>query len=677
MKKLAVPGWIKSYFTFFLVNWFVFGVFRVIFLGVFHAALPADPWTELWTTFYIGAKFDFRLAAFLSAPLGLYLTVCAFWKGARYINKGIAALYGLLEAAVLLVYFADFAHYAYISMRINYSIFKYVENPIISLQMAWETYPLVWAVLALLLCACIGYFFVLRLLKKAFAIEGNYRWKGKLAWFFAGLLITGALGFGQISQYPLRWSNAYHSTNQFICNLTLNPILNIFDTARFVKADSFDEDKTRAYYDQVSAYLQAENPNADSLTFARTVADAPKEKQHDYNVVVIFMESLAWNKISFTNPDLNPTPFVKELADKSILFTNFFSPTSATARAVFATVTNIADVSSFKTSSRNPLIVDQHVIINALKDYEKYYFIGGSANWGNIRGVLEHNIDDIHMYEEGKFQNEHRNDVWGISDLDLFREANRVLTEEQEESGKPFFAFIQTAGYHRPYTIPEDNAGFELDTTITEEQAHKRSFVSVAEYNSLRFSDHALHEFFKLAEKAPYYKNTIFFIFGDHGLSAPQSENMPRGTVELNLINHQIPLIIAGGPIKTPRVITKTASQVDILPIAMGLLGRGYKTRALGRDVLTTNANAEPGALIYGWAHAPHVIGFVQGDYYYHSRGEQEGLYKYAAENFNEDLSAQEPKRFEHMKKLAHGLYETARYSYYHNQKKNFQEETK
>ena len=602
-----------------------------------------------------------------------WLTVCAFWRGARALDKGMAALYGVLEAAVLLVYLADFGHYAYISMRINSSILKYVENPIISLQMAWETYPVVWGTLALVLFAFIGYCFVRRLLKGAFARPDAYRWKGKLAWFFVGFVITAALGFGQLSQYPLRWSNAYHSTNQFICNLTLNPILNIFDTARFVKADSYSEENTRAYYDAVSAYLQVQHPDAQTLSFEREVKAQPAEKQHDYNVVVIFMESLAWNKISFTNPDLNPTPFVKELADKSILFTNFFSPTSATARAVFATVTNIPDVSSFKTSSRNPLIVDQHVIINALNDYEKYYFIGGSANWGNIRGVLEHNIAHIHMYEEGKFQNEHRNDVWGISDLDLFREANRVLTEEQQTTGKPFFAFIQTAGYHRPYTIPEDNAGFELED-IGEEMAHRRSFVSVAEYNSLRFSDHALREFFKLAEKSPYYKNTIFFIFGDHGLSAPQSENMPRGTVELNLINHQIPLIIAGGPIKEPRVINKTASQIDILPIAMGLLGRGYKTRALGRDVLTAQADAEPGALIYGWAHAPHVIGFVQGDYYYHSRGEQEGLYKYAAENFTQDLSAQEPQRFEHMKKMAHGLYEASRYSYYHNQKKNMEE---
>ena len=670
MKKLAVPGWIKSYAWFILANWVVFTLFRGIFLFVFHAALVPQSYHELWETFYIGAKFDARLACALAIPLGLYFTVCAFWHGARVIRKGVSAVYALLEAAVLLIYFADFAHYAYIAMRINYSIFKYSENALISLQMAWETYPLVWAVIGLLVWAVLGFWFVNRLQKKAFSQTDSYRWKGNLGWFFAGLLVTGGLMFGQLSQYPLRWSNAYHSTNNFICNLTLNPVLNIFDTARFVKADSFDKTKTQQYYDTVASYLGVQHPDKETLNFERTVAAKPKAEQHDYNVVVIFMESLAWNKISMTNPDIDPTPFIKSLADKSILFTHFYSPTSATARAVFATVTSIPDVTSFKTSSRNPLIVDQHVVVNALRDYEKYYFIGGSASWGNIRGILEHNLGGVHMYEEGNFEHEHRNDVWGISDLDLFREANRVLNKEQEENnGKPFFAFIQTSGYHRPYTIPADNAGFELKD-IGEDLAHKRSFVSVAEYNSLRFSDHALREFFKLAEKSDYYKNTIFLIFGDHGLAAPQSENMPRGYVDLNLINHQIPLIIAGGPIKKPQVINKTASQVDILPTVMGILGRPYFTRAIGRDVLMDPA-PEPGALIYGWAVSPATIGFVQGDYYYHSQGEKEGLYKYAADNYNEDISKKEPQRFEHMKALAKGLYETSRYQFYHNQKRD------
>ena len=672
MKKLVVPRWIQSYFLFMLGNWAVFGLLRVIFLYVYRGALTPQHYHELWTTFYIGAKFDFRLAGAIAIPLGLYLTVYAFWHKASYIKKLMCWLCALLEVAVMAVYFADFGHYAYISMRINSSVFTYSENALISAQMLWETYPIIWIALGLLLWGVIGYFFTKKLLTYAFARDDKYRWKGNLGWFFAGLLLTGALMFGQISQYPLRWSNAYHSTNNFICNLTLNPALNLFDTYRFARSKDYDEELVRKYYPEISKYLQVDEPNAETLNFLRRVPGTADPK--DYNVVVIFMESLAWNKTSFTNPDLDPTPFIKSLADKSILFTHFFTPTSATARAVFATLTGIPDVTSLETSSRNPLIVDQHIAANTLEDYEKYYFIGGSSSWGNIRGVIEHNLSDVHMYEEGHFEHENRNDVWGISDLDLFREANRILEADQKKTGKPFFAIIQTAGYHRPYTIPKDNAGFVPNTTITEAQAKKRSFVSVAEFNSLKLSDHFLAEFFRLAEKSDYYKNTLFVIFGDHGLSAPESENMPRGYVELNLINHQVPLILAGPVIKEPRVIDETASQVDIIPTVMGLLGRPYFTRSVGRDALKTNH--EPGAFIYSWAQTPHPMGFVQGEYYYQILGTdgQDGLYKYAEEDFSRNLAQEEPQRYEYMKNMTLGLFETSKYLLYHNQKNNEQD---
>ena len=666
---MFIPRWIKAYALFILTNWLVFGLLRVVFMYVYRGALTPEHYHELWKTFYIGAKFDARLACAVAIPLGIYLTVYAFWHKASHIKKVICWLYGFISAAVMLTYCVDFAHYAYISMRVTASVFSYTENALISAQMMWETYPLVWILIGLLVWGTINYFFTKKLLTYTFAQDDKYRWKGNLAWFLTGVLLTGALMFGQISQYPLRWSNAYHSTNNFICNLTLNPVINLVDTYRFAQSKDYDAEQARKYYPEIAKYLQVDHPDAAALNYERSFASSAHP--HNYNVVLIFMESLAWNKSSFTNPDLNPTPFTKELADKSILFTNFFTPTSATARAVFATVTGIPDVSNVKTSSRNPLVVDQHVVANALTDYEKYYFIGGSSSWGNIRGILEHNLSNVHMYEEGKYENGHRNDVWGMSDLDLFREANRILEKDQQESGKPFFAIIQTAGYHRPYTIPADNAGFVVDTKLTDEKAKKRSFVSVDEYNSLRLSDHFLREFFRLASQSNYYKNTLFVIFGDHGLAAPESENMPRGYVEWNLINHQVPLILAGPVVKEPRVIKQTASQVDILPTVMGFLGRGYMTRTIGRDAL--GKQHEPGAFIYAWAQDPHPIGFVQGEYYYQILGTdgKDGLYKFGAPDFNRDLSKEQPERFTHMKNLTLGLYETSKYLLYNNQKPN------
>ena len=138
-KRALIPEWIKSYFKFILANWLVFTAFRVIFLFVFRAALLPAHYHELWETFYIGAKFDMRVACALAIPLGLFLSVGLFWRALSKIRKLMAVFYGVLEAAVLLVYFADFAHYAYIAMRINYSIFKYSEKALISLQMAWQT----------------------------------------------------------------------------------------------------------------------------------------------------------------------------------------------------------------------------------------------------------------------------------------------------------------------------------------------------------------------------------------------------------------------------------------------------------------------------------------------------------------------------------------------------------
>ena len=488
MKKISIPRWIQSYFIFLLANWAVFGLMRVAFLYAFRGALTPDHYHELWATFYIGAKFDFRLAGAVAAPLGIYLAVYAFWHKASCLKKFFCWVYALLEVAVISVYFADFGHYAYIAMRINSSIVKYAENALISAQMMWETYPVFWIALGLFIWGLIGYVFTKKILTYAFGRDDKYRWKGNLAWFFVGFLTTAALMFGQISQYPLRWSNAYHSTNSFICNLTLNPAVNLYDTYRFAQTKEYDEELTRKYYPQIAQFLRVQNPSEQDLNFLRSFAS--EENAKNYNVIAIFMESLAWNKTSFANEDLDTTPFIKKLADKSILFTNFFTPTSATARAVFATLTGIPDVSAIKTSSRNPFIVDQHIVVNSLTDYEKYFFIGGSSSWGNIRGVIEHNLQGVHLYEEGKFEGGSRNDVWGMSDLDLFREANRILQKDYQQNKKPFFAIIQTAGYHRPYTIPQDNAGFEIDTDISEEKVKKRSFVSVDEYNSLRLSDH-------------------------------------------------------------------------------------------------------------------------------------------------------------------------------------------
>jgi phosphoglycerol transferase MdoB-like AlkP superfamily enzyme len=259
----------------------------------------------------------------------------------------------------------------------------------------------------------------------------------------------------------------------------------------------------------------------------------------------------------------------------------------------------IPDVSPWQASAHNPLTVDQASIANAFTGYDKFYFLGGSANWSNIRGMLAHNLDGLHIYEEGSYKAP-AVDVWGITDEELFLAANDVLRKEQ----KPFFALIHTSGNHRPYTVPKQTHGFK-QYTVDLEALRANEFESNEEYNSFRYLDHAVGLFIQQASKEAYFKNTVFVLYGDHGTrtGAPGSD-LAMG--DLAQVVYHVPLIIyAPGFIKTPRRIDTPSSHVDILPTVASFCGVPYVNQTLGLDVLDP-ANAQKSiAFVFTTFHDP------------------------------------------------------------------------
>src|SRR5690606_39215339 len=275
---------------------------------------------------------------------------------------------------------------------------------------------------------------------------------GKMTKVILGTIFTLllALGiFGRINQYPLRWSDAFALDDDFKANLSLNPVQSFLSTLQF-RHSSYDPEKVKGYYSLMAQYLQVENMDSASLNYQRNIAPAANNVQP--NIVLVICESFSSYKSSMHGNPLNTTPYFNSLCEAGIFFDRCFTPAYGTARGVWATLTGIPDVEYPNTSSRNPAYVDQHSIINDFTGYEKFYFIGGSSSWANIRGLLTNNLSGLNLYEEEHFKSESV-DVWGISDKRLFLEANKVLKNQQ----KPFFAIIQTANNHRPYTIPDED----------------------------------------------------------------------------------------------------------------------------------------------------------------------------------------------------------------------------
>jgi hypothetical protein len=190
--------------------------------------------------------------------------------------------------------------------------------------------------------------------------------------------------WGKMQWYPLRWSDAYFATDVWSPALGLNPVLNLADTLKN-KSRGYDEAATREYYAEVASHLGVDHPDPGVLSFRREVPGRPGNGRRP-NVIVILLEEAANYKTGVSGNPLQPTPNLDALAREGILFRRFYTPAFGTARSVFALVTGIPDVETHETASRNPLIVNQHTIINAFEGYEKLYFLGGSLNWGNVRG---------------------------------------------------------------------------------------------------------------------------------------------------------------------------------------------------------------------------------------------------------------------------------------------------
>ena len=306
------------------------------------------------------------------------------------------------------------------------------------------------------------------------------------------------------------------------------------------------------------------------------------------------------------NP-LNSTPFFNELTREGIFFDRCFSPTFGTARGVFATLTGIPDVQLSKFSTRNLQSLNQYTIINSFEGYSKMYFIGGSSDFNNFRGLIN-NINDVQIYEEGKFSSPKLN-VWGISDKNLFLEADKVMKQQT----KPFFTIIQTSDNHRPYSIPADDKDF-VQRKISDDELKKYGFESLQEFNAFCYTDYCFRKFMEAARQSPYFDNTIFVFVGDHGVEGNAGAVYPKAWTEQRLNDEHVPLLFYAPALLTPQKREEVVSQIDVLPTLANMVLQPYTNKTLGRNLLSTGDKEDAAFIIH---HDEGKIGVVNNDYYY------------------------------------------------------------
>ncbi len=656
----------RMYFLFklFLFHFLFFFVLRVGFYFAFKDTATSFSTNDILQALYLGAKFDIRLAFVMIIPawfLGYLPFLNPIKEGKGFWIYFYTFTFILLSA----LYLADIGHYGYLNSRINGSVMQYLANPQISLQMVWETYPIVWTTVGLLIAALVIKYVLQIFVFFDFEFRNISR-TNQFAQYILFFLIFAAGIYGKASTFPLRWSEAFFSQNTFVSAVALNPVIYLAETYKF-SAPNYDEEEVRKHYPLMANFLGVppSEQNAETLNFKRTITSNNKP-DFKPNILVIVMESLASAKTDLTNNPIETTPALKKLADESYFFDEFYVPTEGTARSMFTLVSSVADVTGYKTASRNPMIIDQNLVMRYFDGYERYYFLGGNANWGQIRGVFTNNVDGINVIEEGHYDAP-ITDVWGLSDLDLFKEAFKKLNAQPQD--KPFFAVVQSASFHRPYTIPENHDDFETKDHPLDE-LKKAGFISKEEWNSLRFSDYSLGRFIEMIKNSPLYENTLIVVTGDHGLPDENADHvsLPRRKVEIEKFH--VPLILHNPKLfPEPKKDSRIVSETDVMVTLANLSGVDIEHSALGRDLFDPKFDNTRLAFTYFHYVQPTQLGVYYDDFYYSVKGTQEELYSLDPEAEFKDVSSEHPGVAQYLKTMAHAYFETAKYMLYHNKK--------
>ena len=286
------------------------------------------------------------------------------------------------------------------------------------------------------------------------------------------------------------------------------------------------------------------------------------------NVVLITVESLSEEFMKHYGNQNNITPFLDQLSEESLFFTNLYATGNRTVRGLEAVTLCLPPTpgeSVVKRKDNKNKFTTGSVFQS--KGYTTKFLYGGDAYFDNMQDFFGGNGYDVIDKSNLKLNEISFSNIWGICDEDMAKKAIQVMNEEAK-TGKPFFNHWMTVSNHRPFTYPEGKISIPGTAKSRE--------------GGVMYTDYALKQFFEMAKKQTWFKNTVFVIVADHCASS-------SGKTELPMDKYRIPAFIYAPGFIEPQKIDKLVSQIDLMPTVIGILNFKYESKFFGKDVLKTN----------------------------------------------------------------------------------------
>jgi phosphoglycerol transferase MdoB-like AlkP superfamily enzyme len=564
------------------------------------------PAIDLARSFLVGLRFDLIITCILAAPLLLALLLPS-GLGTR---KLALVWLGISAAVTLFAGVAELEFYREFHTRLNSIALHYMEeDPATVSSMIWHGFPVV-RYLLLWLALWLLYFSGLRWLDRQTPKRPSpgYRATMRIPVFILIVFLTVWGGRGTLrSGPPLRWGDAFHSQHLFANHLALNGTYTLSKAAMEDQQEqgkqwlnALPQEQAVALIREMLLTPQDELLESEQYTLLRRHTPVNRLPAPPRNIVLIMMESFSAEFTGALGKDQGITPEFDQLAARGLLFDRFFSNGTHTHQGMFATVACFPNLPGYEYLMQQPEGQNQFSGLPVLLNHQRFndvYVYNGHFAWDNQQGFFR-NQGMSHFIGRDDFKDPIFIDpTWGVSDEDMF---NRALEElDRMPADKPFYAILQTLSNHTPYALPEELpveavTGFgKLDLHLTAQ----------------RYSDWALGEFFQRAEASPWFKDTLFVIVGDHGFA------INRQLSEIDLLRFRVPLLLLGPGIReTYGAINHTvATQTDVVPTVVGLLGKPFVHQCWGRNLLSLEDN-DPGVGVIKPSGSDLTLALIRGE---------------------------------------------------------------
>lgn len=562
-------------FTAFLA-WAVFLLTRLVLLG--HAMVVGQQTLlTLLPAMFAGFWRDLPVAAIAALPWALFeLIFRPAWRERLRWPLLLVYLFTLFFVAVAETVFWDEFAVRFNFIALDYLVFT---NEVIG--NIRESYP-VGRIIAALLAMSLTLAWLLRQsLRRQVAVSAA---RGPQSVWVAGLAtLAGALAWSQTP--PEISANSYaneladNGWRSFIWAARQNKL----DYRQFYALRPDDEvlsDLRRlSGHSRVSATHQAVQP-AGFKPALSTSGRVP-------NVVVVMMESLSAEYLKANGNTDGLTPNLDRIAEEGMSFTRLYAAGTRTVRGLEALSAALPPLPG-KSVVRWPDVTNLNTLgaMLAERGWSPHFIYGGYGAFDNMNGFFGaqgYKVTDRRNFTDGIIEFEN---IWGVADEHLFDQALLEIDREHA-AGKPFFGHIMTASNHVPFTYPSGR--------IDIPSPGKRP-------GGVKYADYAIGRFLEMAKKKPWFDNTVFLFVADHCAFS-------SGKTKIPVHRYHIPAIVYAPKLISPRKVDTLASQIDLVPTLLAMLGLEKDDHFIGRDILTMKPE-DGRALLSTYQN----LGYLKGD---------------------------------------------------------------